>query len=178
MNELFKSIYDNYEEYKIVVSRIVGFDNIFVEDIISECVLKVNHDITNGKYPIEKISDNGKIKFGWFRRLLINRSIDRKRHQATKKCIKIVDVDINRLNVVEDCNENEDYKLVPMIRSKLNTLSVTNQSDVNVFKSLLGTNMNASKLSRIAKIDRRKIAKSNKIIKKELRVFLADIKQD
>lgn len=157
----------------------MGVNYIYAEDIISECILKLKNDIDLNKYSIDSISRDGVIHYNWFKRGLINRCLDRKRHSKTSKAIKICPIDCDTIRMTAEEEQNEYTELVPKVREALKDFeskSQKNKEHVKVFKTLLNADMNASKLSRIVNIDRRKISKSNNIVKQEIKLWLSEEK--
>lgn len=85
MEQLLGSIYDSYNRYKVIAEGILGKDSPFVDDVLSNCIIKIYEIIKSGRLSVEDLTyeDNG-INQTYFKSMVLNAALDFKGRKVNR----------------------------------------------------------------------------------------------
>lgn len=173
---LFQSVYDNYKMYTGVVGSVLGNNSCFVEDVISDCCIKITTGLRAGKIDINDISFNGKINSVYFKSVVLRKAIDWQRSKKNKcKCVE--DFPVLADTPTEDDSGKYIIEDIRYIREKLYTFgneTASNRFHVDVFNYWYFGEENISSLSNKTTISRARLTNSKNIIKTQIKTWLKE----
>ena len=164
---LFQSVYDNYEMYKNIVASIIGRNNPFVEDVISDCCLKIATHLKDGKIDINKITYGDHMSRPFFARVLRNKSIDFLKLKKNQSWLRSNIDDLEKANEeVDEFDQLMDSSIECIIEA-LEDRAKETQSwwyHSTIYDYYFVKRVNISELSRETGIPRHKLTNSKQIL--------------
>lgn len=180
MDSIIESIYKDYDYYRGRVGNIVGKDSLFIDDLISECIIKIHNKLKDGSIKAENISCNGSIKRYYFTTVITNYSFDHLKSKVNK--IKFIELSdwMKAEDYVEDWHKkipikeivgdvdtariSDDYDRVIGRLDELELKSLRWKHHVDVFKYYYIHGLSINELSKESGIGRTSLTSSKKII--------------
>jgi hypothetical protein len=111
-DELFKSITQNWEGYRLAVVRVVGSNSyIFADDIIGDCSLKLMELLHSGRVKVSDVTykDTNQINHSYFNRMVINRALDvlksKRSNQLSEEYVPHVDEEEDQQQLFDSVDE-------------------------------------------------------------------------
>ena len=186
MENLFKGIYRDYDNYQAIVARILGKDNPYIDDVISDCVLKIVEYINSDRVAIEDIIYKGTdgINASWFKITLTRQALDFKKSKIVRDTTYITEG-------LKDTDKYNDYQpelsLLPNTQTNIDIISFINERldylagenvhhkfHADLFKICFYDEMNASQVQRDIGISRHLVRRSLNFTKDKLKQWLKE----
>ena len=167
-DNIINSIYDNYDYYQGRVGNIVGKDSLFIDDLISDCTIKIHLKLKDGSIKPENISKDGKILTYYFSTVICNYAYDYLR-KSNPKFVEIESLAIEEEEQPFDIDVRNTYDNVLETLEKMSSKGIKFKHCVDVFKYYYIDKLNISELSRQTTISRTSLIKSRKIVEEWLK---------
>lgn len=167
---MFNNIYKEYSLFTGIVANYIGADSPFVEDIVSDAIIKIYEGIESGSIDKEKICEDGSIKVGFFRKTVTNAAIDFKRKKRNTSDVYLSHIDLEIESPIEDINNN--IEVIHKHLEQFEKVSLCNKFHADVFKYFFFEGINLSKLSKATGIGRKTLIESKKLMINNCREWL------
>ena len=137
MDQLIKSIYDNYQIYKSIAESVLGKDSPFVDDVVSNCIIKIYDVVNSGRLSVEDLTyeDNG-INQTYFKTMVMNAALNFKNKKENRITCYIDDKTSRIQDDEQDQTPTADIYEIQQFLQEYELKSSGNKSRADLFRMI------------------------------------------